>query len=121
MTSSLTLNLTPKIRAALEDLLTIAGRLQDNARIVEQFQDDEPFGDLEEFRVTVYEPLRDKRSVTTGLGKNYTLDLQDAGLVFDVIKGIAEGWVGGTPWKEMSLGERSAVDRFLKELHKPQG
>jgi hypothetical protein len=94
--SSLTLNLTPEIREVLENLLTIAGRLEDDARIIEHFQD-ELFGDLEEFRVTVYEPLREKRSVKTGLGKNYTLDLEDGGLVFDVIKGIADGWVGGTP------------------------
>jgi hypothetical protein len=115
MTSSLTLNLTPKIRVALENMLTVAGRLEDNAQIVEHFQD-ELFGDLEEFRVTVYEPLRDKCSVSTGQGKNFTLDVQDAGLIFDVIKGIAEGWVGGTPWKAMSPAERSAVDLFLEEL-----
>ena len=119
MKSSLTLNLTPEIRAVLENLLTIAGRLEDDARIIEHFQD-ELFGDLEEFRVTVYEPLREKRSVKTGPGKNYALDLQDAGLVFDVIKGIADGWAGGTPWKEMSLAERSAVDRFLGELRPPR-
>jgi hypothetical protein len=115
----LTLNLTPKIRATLENLLTTAGRLEDDARIIEHFQND-LFGDLEEFRVTVYEPLRDKRSVKTGPGRNYALDLQDAGLVFDVIKGIAEGWSGGTPWKAMRPAERSAVDRFLAELGQPR-
>jgi hypothetical protein len=115
VTSSLTLNLTPEIQAVLEHLLTLAGRLEDNARIIEHFQDG-LFGDLEEFRVTVYEPLRDKRSVKTGQGKNFTLDLHDAGLVFDVIEGIAEGWAGGVPWKVMSLAERSAVDRFLEAL-----
>jgi hypothetical protein len=66
--------------------------------------------------VTVYEPLGDKRSVKTGQGKNFALDLQDAGLIFDVIEGIAEGWAGGAPWKAMSLAERSAVDRFLEAL-----
>jgi hypothetical protein len=118
MTSSLTLTLTPEIRAALENLLTVAGQLEDNAQIVEHFQD-EPFGDLEEFRVSVYEPLRDKRSVSAGPGKKFTLNVQDAALIFDVIKGIAEGWVGGTPWKEMSPAERSAVDFFLEELRQP--
>lgn len=117
MTSSLTINLTPEIRAALENLLTVAGRLEDDAQIVEHFVD-EPFGDLEQFRMSVYEPLRDKRSVKAGPGKNYTLDLEDAGLVFDVIKGIAEGWAGGTPWKAFSFAERSAVDRFLGELRR---
>ena len=119
MKSSLTLNLTPEIRAALENLLTTAGRLEDDARIIEHFQD-ELFGDLEEFRVTVYEPLREKRSVKTGPGRNYALDLQDAGLVFDVIKGISEGWSGGTPWKAVSPVERSAVNRFLGELRQPR-
>lgn len=117
--SSLTLNVTPEIRAALENMLTTAERLEDDARIIEHFQDD-LFGDLEEFRVTVYEPLRDKRSVETGPGKNYVLDLQDAGLVFDVIKGISEGWAGGTPWKAMTPTERSAVDRFLGQLRQPR-
>jgi len=116
---SLTLNLTPEIRAALENLLTTAGRLEDDARIIEHFHDD-LFGDLKEFRVTVYEPLRDKRSVKTGPGRNYALDLQDAGLVFDVIKGISEGWSGGTPWKAVSPVERSAVNRFLGELRQPR-
>ena len=51
--SSLTLKLTPEIRAALENLLTTAGRLEDDARIIEHFQDD-LFGALEEFRVTVF-------------------------------------------------------------------
>lgn len=120
MKSSLTLNLTPEIRKVLENLLMIAGRLKDDARIIEHFQD-ELFGDLGEFRVTVYEPLKDKRSVQTGPGKTYTLDLRDAGLIFDVIKGIADGWAGGTPWKAMSLAERSAVDRFLGELRQLRG
>jgi hypothetical protein len=118
MTSSLTLNLTPEIRAALENLLTVAKQLDDDTQIVEHFEEG-LFGNLEEFRVAVYEPLRDKRSVSTGQGKKFTLNLQDAGLVFDVIKGIAEGWVGGTPWKAMSPAERSAVDRFLEELRQP--
>lgn len=96
MTSSLTINLTPEIRAVLENLLTVAGRLEDDARIIQHFED-EPFGDIEQFRMSVYEPLRDKRPVKAGAGKNYTLDFQDAGLVFDVIKGIAESWTGGTP------------------------
>jgi hypothetical protein len=33
--------------------------------------------------------------------------------MFDVIRGIAEDWVGGTPWMAMTPAERSAVDRFL--------
>jgi hypothetical protein len=49
MGGSLTLNLTPEIRAALQNLLTTAGRLEDYARIVDHFPD-EPFGDLDEFR-----------------------------------------------------------------------
>jgi hypothetical protein len=53
MTSSLTLNLTPEIRAALENLLTVARRLDNDAQIVEHFQEG-LFGNLEEFRVTVY-------------------------------------------------------------------
>lgn len=116
--SSLTLNLTPAIRAALENLLATAARLEDDARIIEHFEDN-LFGDLKEFRVTVYEPLRDKRSVVTGPGRSYALDHPDASLVFDVIKGIDEGWCGGTPWKAMTPAERSAVDRFLAELRQP--
>jgi hypothetical protein len=115
MTSSLSLNLTPEIRLALDNLLTVAGRLEDDARIIDHFPDD-LYGDLDEFRLTVYEPLRDKRSVTTGQGDNFTLDLRDVGLVFDVLKGIGDGWVGGTPWKAMTPAERSAVDRFLETL-----
>jgi hypothetical protein len=60
---SLVLNLTPGVRVALENLLTIAGRLEDNARIVDHLPD-EPYGDLDEFRRSVYEPLRNRRSVT---------------------------------------------------------
>lgn len=118
MTNSLTLNLTPGARAALENLLTIAGRLEDNARIVDHLPD-EPYGDLDEFRRSVYEPLRDGRSVTAGPGDNFSLDLQDAGLIFDVVEGISDGWAGGTPWKAMSSAERSAVDRFLETLRQP--
>jgi hypothetical protein len=117
--SSLNLILTPEIRIALENLLKTAGRLDDDARIIDNFHDD-LFGDLKEFLATVYEPLRDKRSVTTGPGSNYALDLEDAGLVLDVIKGIDEGWAGGTPWKAMTPAERSAVDRFLGELRRPR-
>lgn len=119
MTSSLTLNLTPEVRIALENQLTIAERLEDNARIVDHFPD-EPFGDLDEFRRSVYEPLRDRRSVTAGRGNNFSLNLNDAGLLFDVIKGIDDGWVGGTPWKAMSSAERAAVDRFLEMLRQPR-
>ena len=118
MTNSLALNLTPEARTALENLLTIAGRLEDNARIVDHLSD-EAYGDLDEFRRSVYEPLRDSRSVTAGPGDNFSLDLQDAGLIFDVVKGISDGWVGGTPWKAMSSAERSAVDRFLETLRQP--
>lgn len=117
--SSLTLNLTPGIRITLENLLTIAGRLEDNSRIVDYFPD-EPYGDLDEFRQSVYEPLRDRRFVTAGHGDIFNLDLRDAGLVFDVIKGISEGWAGGTPWKVMSSAERSAVGRFLEILRQPR-
>ena len=49
------------------------------ARIIEHFQDD-LFGDLKEFRVTVYEPLRDKRSVKTGPGAAMVGDRQRARL-----------------------------------------
>lgn len=113
---SLVLNLTPGVRAALENLLTIAGRLEGDARIVDHLPD-QPWGDLDAFRRSVYEPLRDRRSVTVGQGDNFSLDIRDVGLVFDLIKGIDEGWAGGTPWKAMSLAERSAVDRFLETLH----
>jgi hypothetical protein len=119
MTSSLTLNLTLEVRIALENQLTIAERLEDNARIVDHFPD-EPFGDLDVFRRSVYGPLRDRRSVTAGRGDNFSLDLNDAGLIFDVIKGIDDGWVGGTPWKAMSSAERTAVDRFLEMLRQPR-
>lgn len=112
------LNLTPGVRVALENLLTIAGRLEDNARVVDHLPD-EPYGDLDEFRRSVYEPLRNRQSVTAGQGDNFSLDLRDADLVFDVIKGIDDGWVGGTPWKAMSLAERSAVDRLLETLRQP--
>jgi hypothetical protein len=119
MAGSLTLNLTTEIRAALRNLLTTAGRLEDYARIVDHFPD-EPFGDLDEFRRSVYEPLRDSRSVTTGPGDSFNLDLEDSRLVFDVIHGISEGWAGGTPWMAMTPGERSAVDRLLDTLRLPQ-
>jgi hypothetical protein len=118
MTKSLTLNLTTEVRAALENLLTIAGQLDDNAKIIDHLPD-EPYGDLDEFRRSVYEPLRDGRSVTAGDGDNFSFDHQDVGPVFDVIRGISEGWAGGTPWKVMSSAERPAVDRFLKELSRP--
>ena len=49
MTKSLTLNLTPEVRAALENLPTIAGHPKDNARVIDHLAD-EPFGDLDEFR-----------------------------------------------------------------------
>ena len=119
MTNSFTLNLTPEVRAALENLLTIARRLEDSARIVDHLPD-QPYGDIDEFRRSVYEPLRDRRSVTAGQGDNFNLDLRDADLVFDVIKGISEGWAGGTPWKAMSSAERSAVDHFLEILRQPR-
>jgi hypothetical protein len=119
MTGSLTLNLTPKIRAALQNLLTTAGRLEDYARIVDHFPD-EPFGDLDEFRRSVYEPLRASRSGTTGPGDNFNLDLNDSRRIFDVIKGIADGWAGGTPWMAMTPAERSAVDRLLDTLRLPR-
>jgi hypothetical protein len=111
----LVLNLSPALRATLENLLTIAGRLDDNARIVDHLPDDW-YGDLDEFRRSFYEPLRDRRSGPAGQGDNFSLDLQDAVLVFDVVKGIDDGWVGGTPWKAMSPEERSAVDRFIETL-----
>jgi hypothetical protein len=114
----LVLNLTPGIQAVLENLLTIAGRLEDNARIVDHLPDDW-HGDLDEFRRSFYEPLRDRRSGPAGQGDNFNLDLQDAALVFDVVKGIDDGWMGGTPWKVMSPAERSAVDRFLEMLRRP--
>jgi hypothetical protein len=62
--------------------------------------------DLDEFGRSVYEPLRGRRSVTGGSGENFSLDFQDVGPVFDVIKGIDDGRVGGTPWKVMSSEER---------------
>jgi hypothetical protein len=37
---------------------------------------------------SVYNPLMEKRSVAVGSGENFSPDLQDAGLVFDVIKGL---------------------------------
>ena len=114
---SLLLNLTPEIRAALENLLTIAGRLEDNARIVDHLPD-EPYGDLDEFRRQVYDPLRLKQSVAGGRGENFSVDLQDVDLIFDVMKGMDDGWVGGTPWKAMSPAEREAVDRFLEKLRR---
>lgn len=115
MTEFITLNLTPEVRATLENLLTIAGRLKDNARIVDNVSD-EPYGDLGEFQRSVYEPLKEKRPVTEGPGENFRLDLQDAILVFGVLKGIDDGWVGGTPWMAMTPAERSAVEHFLETL-----
>jgi hypothetical protein len=115
MTNSLILNLTPPVRRALENLLTVAEQLEDYARIVDHLPD-EPYGDLDEFRRTVYEPLRDKRSVTEGHGENFSLDLEDVDLILDVLKGMDDGWTGGTPWKAMNPTERAAVDRFLETL-----
>jgi hypothetical protein len=117
--NTLTLNLTPEIRVALENLLTVAGQLKDNARIIDHFSYG-IWGDLDEFTKSVYEPLKDRRSVTEGHGENFSLDLQDVGLVFDVIKGIGEGWAGGTPWKAMNSAERLAVDRCLETLRQPR-
>lgn len=113
----LVFNLTPRTRDALETLLTIAEQLGDNARIVDHLPDDW-YGDLDESRLSFYEPLRDRQSVAAGQGDNFSLDRQDAALVFDVVKGIAGGWAGGTPWKAMSPAERSAVDRFLETLQR---
>jgi len=117
MRHSLTLNITPEVQAVLENMLVIAGQMGDDARVVDRLPD-KPYGDLDEFRRSVYDPLRDKRSVAAGRGDNFTLDLGDADLIFDVIKGISDGWVGGTSWKAMSSAERSAVDRFLEALRR---
>jgi hypothetical protein len=92
---------------------------EDYARIVDHFPD-ELYGYLDEFRRSVNEPLGDRRSVTAGRGENFSPDFQDVGPVFDVIKGIDDGWVGGTPWEEMSSAKRSVVDRFLDTLRLPK-
>jgi hypothetical protein len=115
LTDSLTLNLTRQVRSTLVNLLTVVGRLEDYARIIDHYSDD-LYGDLDEFRRSVYVPLRDNRSVTEGPGDNFCLTIKDARLIFDVLKGIDDGWVGGTPWKAMNPAERSAVDRFLEAL-----
>jgi hypothetical protein len=117
MAEFITLNLTPEVRATLENLLTVAGRLEDNARIVDNVPDS--YGDLGEFQRSVYEPLKERYSVAEGPGENFRLDLQDANLVFSVLKGIDDGWVGGTPWMAMTPPERSAVEHFLETLRRP--
>jgi hypothetical protein len=119
VTASLTLNLTPQVRTTLVNLLTIAGRLEDHARIIDHYSDD-LYGDLNEFQRSVYVPLRDNRSVAEGPGDTFTLTIKDARLIFDVLKGIDDGWVGGTPWKAMNPAERSAVDYFLQALNHPE-
>jgi hypothetical protein len=116
VTDSLTLNLTPQVRSTLVNLLTVASRLEDCARIIDHYSDD-LYGELNEFRRLVYVPLRDNRSVTQGPGDKFGLTIADARLIFDVLKGIDDGWVGGTPWKAMNPAERSAVDRILEALH----
>ena len=117
MPESITVNFTSGVRAALDNLLTVAEHLEDNARIVDHLPD-EPYGNLDEFRVSVYEPLRDTRSVTSGPGRNYTFASSDARLVFNVLEGLSEGWTGGTPWKALNPAERSALERFLGTLRR---
>jgi hypothetical protein len=50
MKNSITLNLTGEVRAVLENLLTIAERMEDNSQI-DDYVSHEPRGDLGEFRL----------------------------------------------------------------------
>lgn len=117
---SLVLELTPDTRRVLENLLATATRLEEGARIVDHLPD-EPWGDLDEFRRLVYEPLRTLESSTPSVGpqaRTIELGSQDARHVFNVLEGLAEGWSGGVPWVALSPAERPAVDRCLKALRR---
>lgn len=108
------LDLTPGVRAVLENLLLAAQSLEDGARVVDHLPD-EPWGNLDQFRREVYEPLKASAATETRVG-NLILAPQDAGRVFGVLEGLAEGWSGGVPWVPLTSAEKAAVIRCLEGL-----
>lgn len=81
-----------------------------------------PWGDLEEFRNTIYYPLRgrDVRAIQRESGVELAVPAGDVEPLRAVIDGLAESYSGGTPWTTLRRDERDAVERLLAQMNAPR-
>jgi hypothetical protein len=117
MTSDdLSLHLPSGVRESLLNLLSVSLELGPDADVIDHVGV-EPWGDLDSFRETVYDPLHGRRAaprrqhVTT-----LTIRAHNLEPFRTVLDGLAEGFSGGVPWVPLSERERTAVKEVLAEL-----
>jgi hypothetical protein len=110
-----TLPLTPATRDTLRSLLAVSTELGEGARVVD-YLPVAPWGDLDEFRRRVYEPLRLSAPPSEGSANSIEVTSDDARLIWSVLQGLAESFSGGVPWSPLSRSELEAVNRCLAAL-----
>ncbi len=109
--------LTEGGKAALVELLAVALELRDDAYVVEHLPDD-PWGDMAEFRDSIYVPLEHARSsrALEDPAERLILDAHEARPLFSVLEGLAESFSGGVPWVALTAEARDTVTWVLRQL-----
>ena len=107
------LRLTDETRATLLELLAVALELPRAANVLDHLPS-EPWGDLEELRRRVYDPLHGEAS--PGDGHAVHIAAADVEPLRAVLDGIAECYSGGAPWPPLTDAERVAVERLISAL-----
>lgn len=118
----LTLYLPGTVRVPLLNLLLAALDLGDGDQVVERVAAD-PWGDLDEFRRTVYRPLHGESSVPTPQAAvtEVTIEAKDVARIRGVLDGLSESFAGGVPWVGLSERERAAVTQLIADLQQSGG
>jgi hypothetical protein len=116
---AVTLHLDEAIQEALSNLPAQAMTIPEGAQMDDYFAPT-LWGDLDRFRLQVYEPLQgspqDAHAGTTTFTLN--LDSTEAQVVRDVVAALAESWTGGIPWAALTPDERATTERVAARLAK---
>lgn len=114
-TDMIFLGLRPSSRGTLRLLLTAAASMPEGARVVDHLPSN-PWGDLDDFQTSVYEPLRTGTSVDPSTPGRLAVADTDVASLFGVLQGLSESFAGGVPWSALSGDERAVVSRCLRSL-----
>ena len=79
---------------------------------------DNPWGDMAEFRDSIYGPLEHARSsrVLDDPAERLVLDPHEVPPLFSVLERLAESFSGGVPWVALTAEERDTVTWVLRQL-----
>ena len=113
----LSLRVREDVLDALVALLRTATRLAEGDRVIDHLPAN-PWGDLQQFRRSVYLPLRGTPSsdYPTPAATEILVRPDEVTLIRGVVDRIAESYSGGVPWGEVTESEQQAIEKLLARV-----